>query len=453
MARASIPRTARALAVAALAVGVAAGCASNTESGDARLGQAASWSSVTGGPPNSSRAHASVSDSPELLWSRALGAPTIGVASSDGIGTFFQATVSERGCNLWALTADDGRKRWCLRMPTDGPRITATVDGRGSLFVPLYDGVGAVAAEGENRWHSETRGVPTTVTLLDNRHLLLVSHKGDARVINTQTGLKVTPELRIAGDFPTGDTTYGLPWCATGERGCPAPGPAAVDTDGALAYLTSWTPGADEPELVAVNFVSDETASLEVLWRAPLPGGRLGAPVVLSNDRAEVYVHSSDGALTAFSTADGALLWSAPIGYRPDAAPALLPDGTLVTGGRTTTVWRGPDDDHDDDAGPAPVVAVRSEDGSGRELWRRDDLQQLTNPAATDDGRVLVAVRSTGGGEGRPGIAVHVLNGSDGSTLHRIEVPAATGPVSGLSVDSDGRIALTTSAGALYVFE
>ena len=452
MARAPIPRTARSLAVAALAVGVAAGCASDTESGDARLGQAASWSSVTGGPPNSGRSHASVSDAPELLWSRALGAPTTGVASSDGIGTFFQATVSERGCNLWALTADDGRKRWCLRMPTDGPRITATVDGRGSPFVPLYGGVGAVAAEGENRWYAETSGVPTTVTLLDNRHLLLVSHKGVARVVNTQTGLDVTPELRIAGDVPPGDPVYGLPWCGTGERGCPTPGPAAVDIDGAVAYLTSWTPGADEPELVAVDFTSGETASLEVLWRAPLSEGRLGAPVVLSNDRAEVYVHSRDGGLAAFSTADGAALWSAPIGYRPDTAPALLPDGTLVSGGRTTTVWRGPDDDHDDDAGPAPVVAVRSGDGTGREVWRRDDLQQLTNPAATEDGRVLVAVRTDGGEDG-PGIAIHVLDGSDGSTLHRIDVPAATGPASGLSVDSDGRIALTTSAGAVYVFE
>ena len=52
-----------------------------------------------------------------------------------------------------------------------------------------------------------------------------------------------------------------------------------------------------------------------------------------------------------------------------------------------------------------------------------------------------------------PGIAVHLLDGADGATLHRIEVPAATGPVSGLSVDADGRIALTTAVGALYVFE
>lgn len=458
MARASIPRAARSLAVAALAVGLAAGCASDTESGDARLGQAASWSSVTGGPPNSGRAHSEVSDAPALVWSRALGAPTIGVASSDGIGSFFQATVSERGCNLWALSAEDGRKRWCLRLPTDGPRLTATVDGRGSVFVPLHGGVGAVAAEGENRWSADTRGVPTTVTLLDNRHLLLVSHKGAARVVNTQTGLDVTPELRIAGDVPQQGIRYGLPWCDMGERGCPTPGPAAVDTESAKAYLTVWTPGADEPELAAVGFQPGDSARLEVLWRAPLPEGRLGVPVVLSNDRDEVYVHSRNGDVAAFSTADGAPLWTAPVGYRPDTPPALLPDGTLVTGGRTTTVWRGPDDDHDDDAGPAPVVAVGTGGGTGDELWRRDDLQQLTNPVATEDGRVLVAVRAdadadTDSGEDGPGIAIHLLDGSDGSTLHRIGVPAATGPVSGLSVDSDGRIALTTSEGAVYLFE
>ncbi|KAA0919467.1 PQQ-binding-like beta-propeller repeat protein [Dietzia sp. ANT_WB102] len=452
MAPASTPRTARTLVAVALAAGVLVGCASATESGDARLGQAASWSSVAGGPPNSGRAHSTVTDAPELLWSRSLGAPAVGVASSDGIGSSFQATISERGCNLFALTADDGRKRWCLRLATDGPRITATVDGRGSLFVPMHGGVGALSADGETRWSAATRGVPTTVTLLDERNLLLVSHLGVARVVNAHTGLDVTPELRIAGDVNTDDPAYGIPWCAIGERGCPVPAPAAVDTDTATAYLTAWTPGVDDPELVAIHLNPGEFTALEVLWRAPLPGGRSGVPVVLSNDHDEVYVHAEDGTLNAYSTSDGADLWSAPIGFRPDTPPALLPDGTLVSGGRTTTVWRGPDDEHDDDSGPAPVVAVASGDGTGRVVWRRDDLQQLTNPAATPDGRVLVAVRS-GDPANEHGIAVHLLDGTDGSTLHRVEVPGATGPVSGLSVDSDGRITLTTAVGAVYVFE
>ena len=444
-------RSARALALGALCVVVAAGCASSTGSGDARLGQAASWSSLTGGPENSGRAHAPVADSPGLVWSRALGAPATGVASSDGIGTFFQATVSERGCNLFALTADDGRKRWCLRLPTDGPRITPTVDGRGSVFVPMYGGVGAVAAEGENRWFAETRGIPTTVTLLDGRHLLLVSHLGVASVVNTQTGLAASPELAVAGRVAPSDPGFGLPWCGSGERGCPAPGPAAVDTRTGTAYLTAWGPGDPAPELVAVRFTAGETGRLEELWRVALPGGRLGVPVVLSNDRDQVHLHARDGSLSSYSTADGSPLWSAPVGYRPDTPPALLPDGTLVTGGRTTTAWRGPDDDHPADAGPAPVVAVRGEDGRGREVWRRDDLRQLTNPAATADGRVAVAVRS-GGTDDEPGIALHLLDGTDGRTVAEIAVPAATGPVSGLSVDSDGRIALTTAMGAVYVF-
>lgn len=452
MGPASIPRTTRALAVTALAVGLAAGCASATESGGGRVGQATSWSSVAGGPDNSGRAHSAVSDAPELLWSRTLGAPTIGVASSDGIGTSFQATISETGCNLFALTADDGRKRFCTRLPTDGPRITATADARGALFVPMRGGVGAVAAEGENRWFAATRGVPTTVTLLDNRNLLLISHLGDARVVNAHTGLDVSPELRITGNPGGIEPEYGVPWCATGERGCPVPAPAAVDTESLTAYLTAWTPGRDEPELVAVRLSSGEDRFLEEVWRVPLNQGRLGTPVVLSDDRDEVYVHAADGSLGAYSTADGSPRWSVPVGYLPDTPPALLPDGALVTGGRTTTVWRGPDDDHDDDAGPAPVIAVRGDDGTGQEIWRRDDLRQLTNPAATEDGRVLVAVRS-GGTDDDPGIAVLLLDGSDGSTVHQIDVPAATGPVSGLSVDSDGRIALTTAIGAVYVFE
>ncbi|WP_299021859.1 PQQ-binding-like beta-propeller repeat protein [uncultured Dietzia sp.] len=444
-------RPVRALLLGSVVLALAAGCASSTESGGARLGQADSWSSVTGGAPNPRRAHSSVADSPELVWSRPLGAPATGVASSDGIGTFFQATVSERGCNLWALTAEDGRKRWCLRMPTDGPRITATVDGRGSVFVPMYGGVGAVSAEGENRWFAETRGIPTTVTLLDNRNLLLVSHLGIARVVNTQTGLDASPRLPVAGELAPSAPGFGLPWCDSGERGCPAPGPAAVDTASGTAYLTGRPRTRPAPELVAVRLTTGDTGLLEVLWRTGLPAGRLGVPVVLSDDRGEVYVHAEDGTLTSYSTADGAARWSAPIGYRPDTPPALLPDGTLVTGGRTSTVWRGVDDDHAADAGPAPVVAVRGADGTGREVWRRDDLRQLTNPAATADGRVVVAVRTAGAGDA-PGIALQLLDGGDGRTLHEIPVPAATGPVSGVSVDDDGRIALTTAVGAVYVF-
>src|SRR5699024_11995885 len=136
--------------------------------------------------------------------------------------------------------------------------------------------------------------------------------------------------------------------------------------------------------------------------------------------------------------------------YIPSTPPAPLPDGTLVTGGRTTTVWRGTDDDHDG-AGPSPVVAVHAPDGDPVERWRRDDLQQLTNPVATEDGDVLVAVRS-GGTADEPGIAVLLLDGEDGSTLREFEVPAASGPVSGLSMDSDDRVSLSTAAGAVYVF-
>lgn len=435
-----------------IVLGLVVSCASNTPSGGARLPQAASWSSVTGGPPNSGRAHAPVSDAPELRWSRALGAPLSGVASSDGIETSFQATVSDSGCNFFALASEDGRKRWCLRLPTDGPRITATVDGRGSVFVPQTRGVGAVSAGGELRWSADTDGVPTTVTLLDDRHLLVITHLGIARVVNAHTGLDVSPAAPLAGEIAPSDQDFGLPWCGIGERGCPVTGPAAVDTASGTAYLTAWRPGRPDPELVAVRFTAGERGRLEVLWRTELPDGRLGVPVVLSNDRDALHVHSSDGTLVTYSTSDGAVLWSATTGYRPDVAPALLPDGTLVTGGRSSTIWRGPEDAHDADAGPAPVVALRGEEGRGLEVWRRDDLRQLTNPVATPDGRVVVAVRSGDPGD-EPGITLHLLDGGDGRTLHEMTVPAATGPMSGLSVDSDGRIAVSTAMGAVYVLD
>lgn len=437
---------------ALLVAALVSGCTSHTESGGARLPQAESWSSVTGGPANPGRAHAPVSDEPALLWSRTLGAPLSGVASSDGIGTTYQATISERGCNLFALTSEDGRKRWCSRLPTEGPRITATVDGLGYTFIPQYGGVGALAPEGETRWFQPIQGIPTTVTLLDNRTLLMISHLGIARAVNAHTGLDASAATPLAGEIAASDPAFGVVWCATGERGCPVPGPAAVDTASGTFYLTAWRPGRAVPELVATRFNPGGRGHFEVLWRTELPDGRLGTPVVLSDDGTEVYAHAADGTLRAYATDDGAVRWSAPLGYEPDTPPALLPDGTLVAGGRTTTIWRGHSDEHADDAGPAPVVAIRGEDGRGHEVWRRDDLRQLTNPVATENGRVVVAVRSDAGEGDEPGVAVHLLDGGDGHTVHSFVVPAATGPVSGLSVDADGRIAVSTAMGAVYVY-
>ena len=89
----------------------------------------------------------------------------------------------------------------------------------------------------------------------------------------------------------------------------------------------------------------------------------------------------------------------------------------------------------------------------GTARFYRDALDEA--PAATADGRVVVAVRAADSSDddSGPGIALHLLDGADGHTIHRIEVPAATGPVSGLSIDDDGHIALTTGLGAVYVYE
>lgn len=430
-----------------LVAATGAGCVSHTGSGDARLPQARSYSEVTGDPANRSRSAGEPGTEVALRWSRPLGAPLTGVASSPALDSLYQATVSESGCNLFALSTLDGRKRWCQRRPTDGPRITATVEGRGDVFVPERGGASAISSDGELRWVVPTGGSPTTLTLLDNRSLLVIDHLGVARVVNTQTGEPLGPILPLAGQVPGGDPAYGLPWCSVGTRGCPATGPAAVDTGSGTAYLTVWPFGARRPELHAVRFVAGDAPHLESMWTRELPNGRAAAPVVLSDDGTTLYVHGDDGALASFSTADGRPGPSVDLGYRPDFSPALLPDGTLVTGGRSSAIWHGPDDS-DREQTSGPVVAVRPEgvDSLGV-AWRRDDLRQLADPVATPGGRVWVAARSRD-----DGIALVALDGGDGHTVFSTDLPDARGPVSGLSVDASGRIAVSTSMGGVYVY-
>ena len=447
--RLSRRRTRGVVVPAALGVLLAAtaGCVSGTEPGGSRLPQAESWSDVTGGPANRSMARSDLADRLDLVWSRPLGAPLVGTASSPALDWSYQATVSERGCNFFALSDTDGRKLWCSRLATAGPRITATVDGRGTTFLPQTGGVVSVSDENEIRWFAPTEGTPTTIVLLDNRHLLTVTQFGVVEVFNTHTGLTVASGLRLAGVPAAVERDHGLPWCAIGTRGCPAPGPAAVDTGRRTAYLTVWTPGRDVADLVAVRFDGDAEGRLTELWREPLPDGRTGTPVALSPDGDRVFLHTADGDLQARATADGAPLWTEPVGFVPDFSPAVLDDGTLVTGGRSTTVWRGPSDEHPADAGPAPVVAVADRGDTAEVRWRRDDLRQLANPVATPSGRVVVATRGA-----RDRIVVHVLDGADGHTTQRLEVPDSHGPVAGLSVDAEGNLTVSAAMGTIYLY-
>ncbi|HJE91572.1 MAG TPA: PQQ-binding-like beta-propeller repeat protein [Dietzia timorensis] len=464
--RSSTRRKTRAVAaLTATAAAALAACSPVSSSLDAHPGQSDDWSSTYSDLHNSSTSTGESPEDPTLKWSREIGAPLPGPATFSPLGDLQQASLSDAGCNVFALELEDGRKSWCNRQAIGGPRISGQINKFGDSYWPILSGAAAISGEGEFRYGTTPPGAATTARQLSGQLVLTVSMFGQARIYGTQHGTPRGAPLDLAGPVPDVAPDYGLSWCETGSRGCPAPAPAAVTDDGSTFFITVWTPGADEPDLVAVRVNSRERANpdehvpatdpqamieMTELWRTPLPHGRTGAPVVLSEDEDVAYVTGPEG-ISAFSTEDGSERWHHTTGVETDFAPAVSADGTIVLGGRTGAFYRGEDDAATDEitrealTGSA-VLALHDDGDSASEVWRDDRAASLTAPVLSANGNVLLASR-----EGRNGMAIRAL-GADGEELWSKPVPGAQGPVAGLTLADSGAIALSLSIGRVYLF-
>ncbi|WP_333618223.1 outer membrane protein assembly factor BamB family protein [Dietzia sp.] len=463
------PALAPAFALAGLALAAAsitAACSPVTPVLDAHPGQADDWSSTYADLRNSSVAPSGTPDKPDLRWSRDLGAVVPGPGVFTDLGKTIVATLSDSGCNIYNLDLGDGRKDWCVREPIAGSRISTQTNRFGDTYWPALEGAAAVSGEGEHRWGTTPPGVGTTARQLNGQFLLTISNFGGAVVHDTQHGDSRSGTLELAGKAPDMPAEYGLPWCDTGTEGCPVPAQAAISADGTRFYVTVWTPGKDAPELVAGDVATtsrsnpDESASptdpdaaveLREAWRVPLAHGRTGAPVVLSADGGTAYV-AGDSALAAYSTSDGEERWHVDTGIDTDFAPAVSADGTIVVGGRTASFYRGPDGDETDAVTSAALrgseTAVLHDDGdSASETWRARDAASLTAPVLTSSGDVLLASRTKDNG-----VALRALAGGNGDELWSVPVPAAEGPVAGLTLDTSDTLVLAMSVGRVYAF-
>lgn len=464
--RRSTSRRARVVAAFAGAAAIAlSACSPVSSSLDAHPGQSGNWSSAYADLRNSSVSTGNVPENPSLKWSRDIGAPLPGPAVFSPLDVLQQASLSDGGCNVFALELDDGRKTWCSRQAIAGPRISSQINKFGDSYWPILWGASAISGEGEFRYGTKPPGTATTARQLSGQLVLTVSMFGQARIYGTQSGTPRGASLELAGAVPDVEPDYGLSWCETGSRGCPAPAPAAVTADGSMFYLTVWTPGSDAPELAAVRVISRERAnpdnevsatdpqaivSMHEQWRVPLPRGRSGAPVVLSADESVAYVASPDG-ISAYSTEDGAERWYHETNVETDFSPAVSSDGTIVVGGRTGSFYRGPESDGtekvtDDALDGSAVIALHDDGDSASELWRDDRAASLSAPVRSADGNVVLASR-----EGDNGVALRTLD-SEGQEIWSETVPDAEGPVAGLTLSASGALALSMSVGRIYLY-
>ena len=451
--RSSTRRNTRAVAALSATAAVAlAACSPVSSSLDAHPGQSDNWSSTYADMHNSSASSGESPQDPTLKWSRDIGAPLPGPATFSPLEELQQASLSDSGCNVFSLEIEDGRKSWCNRQAIGGPRISGQINKFGDSYWPILSGAAAISGEGEFRYGTTPPGTATTARQLSGQLVLTVSMFGQARIYGTQHGTPRGAPLELAGHVPNVAADYGLSWCETGSRGCPAPAPAAVTADGSVFYLTVCVDSRERanPEKYVPATDPHAMIGMTELWRTPLPHGRTGAPVVLSEDEDIAYVTSPRG-VSAFSTDDGSERWHHKTDVETDFAPAVSPDGTIVLGGRTGAFYRGEDDENTDEitrealAGSA-VVALHDDGDGASELWRDERAASLSAPVLSSDGNVLLASR-----EGRSGVAIRALGG-DGEELWSKPVPGAEGPVAGLTLADSGALALSLSVGRVYFF-
>lgn len=170
----------------------------------------------------------------------------------------------------------------------------------------------------------------------------------------------------LGGRTAGSDGAAGPPLALSGHRGSPA--------------TRSWTPWPQALHDAQHSGAGTATgpATGHVRWRRRLEGNVTPGPVVAADGT--IYAASNAGVLHALDPATGRDLWTVDghgsYGIDQSTSPAVLPDGLIL--------WPGPDD---------TLVAVTP---AGRVSWRLRLAGQVTSPAVTPSGDVVVGDSSGG---------------------------------------------------------
>lgn len=399
---------------------------------------AASWSAVHADAANTDYSPVEGPDRLGLRWERRIeGSMSIGPlpwtinlgATVDPEGRLF-VTTTEPGCHLHALDGATGETLWCapdidVLAVASGPLI----DAEGHLYVADGTGLHALTRDGDPLWDVPLDGVPLSVQLTPDGHLVLVTHTGTLHVRDRDDGADVVEPLVLAPDLRW-EPADGMLACARGTEECPAANTLAVDRHGRI-FFTLWEPGAEVAGLRAVRYEAGPQPRLVPLWETDvLPGGSGSSPV-LSADARRVYVTDNEGSLHALDASTGAPVWSVPIGYASGGSPSLSPDGLVVPAG----------------GNGSPLLAVRDEGDRGTVAWRRDDLPNRGVATQTAGDKVYATIHV---GDQRNDLVL--LDARDGTEIDRAPIPGTSVFSVGTTVGPDGTIYVPTIVGGLFAF-
>jgi outer membrane protein assembly factor BamB len=231
---------------------------------------------------------------------------------------------------------------------------------------------------------------------------------------------------------------FRIEWAVTGPDVTHSPIIANLTDDNGDGRIDE----ADTPDILVVDYMFGDLSLYSgdggaLHWTRELGVSPMGVAVadgvlaapVLSADGETIYVNGRDRRLWALHTKDGTPKWSAALDFQPQTPPTIAPGGLIIAGG-------GPD---------TRLVALNDSGDRAEVVWRRDDVAPLTT--SSQAGAVAYAVVAEGNGQ-----SLLVFDPADGHTLNSYPLDQAAGFPVGVSVGTDRRVVVATSAGQVYSF-
>jgi outer membrane protein assembly factor BamB len=359
--------------------------------------------------PNALRRYAAVLVT-SLAGVAALSFAPASAQTADGSWTQYQGSGSHSG------TLADGpeppfRVRWTLPAPDRTALSGAVIAGDVAIAMDQTSLVAIDLTSGEPAWTVDREGGPISIPA--------VTAGPNPLVLFVDGGQVTSPATGASG--ATGSATTTTPATPSANAST-----TSASTTTSVSPGASASPGADaNGEAPEMSLVALSLADHKPAWRAPIAAvSRTGITV----DGDTAYVGDVDGTITAVSTADGSVRWTADAAGRIDA-PLAASDGMVVAVSR------------DVDARELSISAFDASDGTP--AWPAQTIR-LTSTAASApalaDGTAYV---------GLPDRLVHAIS-LDGGTERWTSIALSVfSPVTSPAA-ADGTIYVADLSGGLY---
>ncbi|HZA10586.1 PQQ-binding-like beta-propeller repeat protein [Mycobacterium sp.] len=414
-------------------IGALAGCG-DTDSW-VQASAAEGWSAEYADAANSSYTAMAGAAALKLQWTRPVkgslfATPALGAGGASNYLAVNGQTAT--GCSLMVWENDNnGRQRWCTRLVLGGGFASPLFDQFDNVYIGQPGTMLSYPPTQWVRWRLPVIGMPQTPRLLGDGQLLVLTHLGQAQVVDAHRGTTVGSPIDLVLGIDPRDPNRGLTDCQPQRPACPVATAPAYTKSTRMIVTGLWPPGAKAPVLTALQYHAGQTPPLTQEWTSDaVSSGVIGSPV-FSADGSTLYVNSRDGKLWAVNGANGRPKWSVPLGFTPPTPPSVAPGGRIVAGG-------GPD---------AKLVSVHDSGDHGEVAWRRDDVTPLSASGQAGAHAAYAVVR-----DGDNGQALLVFDPADGRTINRYPLPNATGWSVGVAIGQDRRVVAATSDGQVYSF-